>query len=181
MLYEKLEKYIADSEYIKAIEQQDLEKETGALFYGLNHSDKAVVLSHIFRKTGKNIFFVSADDKIAEDYLDDFELLVGSKNCKFLPDYEVLPYEERSPHYVIRAQRIETMTAPVSGQPAIYNLSLRSFLRKMVPRDVFAQNLINLQVGKEYDFARLLSDLVSMGYENQYQVSKVGDIAHRGG
>jgi transcription-repair coupling factor (superfamily II helicase) len=181
MLYEKLEKYIADSEYIKAVEQQVLHQPASTLFYGLNRSAKAVIMAHIFRKTGKNILFVSADDKIAEDYLDDFELLVGSKNCKFLPDYEVLPYEERSPHYVIRAQRIETMTAAVSGQPAIYNLSLRSFLRKMVPRDVFAQNLINLQVGKEYDFARLLSDLVSMGYENQYQVSKVGDIAHRGG
>ncbi len=180
MFYEKIKKHIENSDFFKQIDAI-ISGENSHLFYGLNRSAKALVLAHIFQKTGKNIIFVSADDKLAEDYLDDFDLLVGSNIPRFFPDFELLPYEERSPHYVIRAQRIKTLTDAVSGEPGIYTLSLRAFLRKIVPKEIFAKNLITLEVGKEYNPDLLISNLVSMGYEVQYQVSKVGEIARRGG
>ena len=181
MLYKRINKLIKDSGFIKQVDAIISTQTERTLFHGLNRSAKALLLAHIFKETNKSILFISADDKMAEDYLDDFDLLVGSENSRFLPDYEVLPYEERSPHYIIRAQRIETLTAAVSNQPAIYSLSLRSFFRKMVSANTFKKNLINLTVNTEYNLDLLVSDLVNMGYENQYQVSKVGDIARRGG
>lgn len=180
MLYEKIKKHIENSDFIKQIDSL-ISGTNSQLFYGLNHSAKALILSHIFRKTGKNIIFVTADDKLAEDYLDDFDLLIGSDASRFFPDFELLPYEERSPHYAIRAQRIKTLTEAVSAKPGIYSLSLRAFLRKIVPKKYFAKNLTSLEIGKEYNPDLLISNLVSMGYELQYQVSKVGEIARRGG
>ena len=181
MLYEKINEIIGKSDFIREIDSIISAQNNQTLFHGLNRSAKALLLAHIFKKTGKNIIFISADDKMAEDYLDDFDLLVGSQYSRFLPDYEVLPYEERSPHYIIRAQRIDTMTAAVSNQPAIFSVSLRAFLRKMVPADIFSKNIINLSLYEDYNPDLLVSNLVSMGYENQYQISKVGDIARRGG
>ncbi|MCD4829671.1 MAG: transcription-repair coupling factor [Candidatus Cloacimonetes bacterium] len=156
-------------------------KGRGCLLHGLNASAKAALAAHVFRQRQCDIVFVSADDKTAEDYLEDLQLLVGRESACLLPDFEVLPFEERSPHYTIRAQRIEALARAVSGRPQIYSVPLRSLLRQIVPREMFAANIIGLNSGAEYDPDVLVSNLVGMGYANEYQVSRVGEVARRGG
>ncbi len=181
IFYNKISAIIERSGFFKQFDSVVASQKTGTLFYNLNRSAKSMLLARAFKKTGKNIIFVTADDKVAEDYLDDFDLFVGNESAHFLPDYEVLPYEQRSPHYMIRAQRIETLTAAVSGKPYIYSLSIRSFLRKIAASEIFRKNIITLNKNEEYNPEKLISNLVGMGYENQFQVSKVGEIARRGG
>jgi len=181
IFYNKISAIIEKSDFFKQLESVIASQKSGTFFYNLNRSAKSVLMTKAFKETGKNIIFVSADDKVAEDYLEDFDLLVGKESAHFLPDYEVLPYEQRSPHYMIRAQRIETLTAAVSGKPCIYSLSIRSFLRKIATSKIFRKNIITLNKNEEYNPEILISNLVGMGYENQFQVSKVGEIARRGG
>ncbi|MCF7857786.1 MAG: transcription-repair coupling factor [Candidatus Cloacimonetes bacterium] len=181
MFYNKIRSLIEKSEFIKKFDSTINKSNTGSLFHGLNRSAKSMLLAQAFQLTGKNIIFVTTDDKIAEDYLEDIELLVGGNRAYFLPDYEVLPYEQRSPHYMLRGQRIETLMAAVSSEPAIYSVSLRSLLRKITSAAIFSKNIITLSINEEYDPDLLISNLVGMGFENQFQVSKVGEIARRGG
>ena len=181
IFYNKISAIIERSDFFKQFDSVVASQKSGTLFYNLNRSAKSMLLSRAFKETGKNIIFVSADDKVAEDFLDDFDLLVGNESAHFLPDYEVLPYEQRSPHYMIRAQRIETLTSAVSGKPCIYSLSIRSFLRKIAASEIFEKNIITLNKNEEYNPEILISNLVGMGYENQFQVSRVGEIARRGG
>jgi len=181
IFYNKISAIIERSDFFKQFDSVIVSQKSGILFYGLNRSAKSMLLTRAFKTTGKNIIFVSADDKVAEDYLEDFDLFVGKESAHFLPDYEVLPYEQRSPHYMIRAQRIETLTAAVSGKPCIYSLSFRSFLRKIAASETYRKNIITLNKNEEYNPEILISNLVGMGYENQFQVSKVGEIARRGG
>ena len=181
MFYGKLKATIDKSEFLRSFDEQIKEKKSGTLIYKLNRSLKSLLLARAFVESGKNIVFITADDKLAEDYLDDLDLLVGNKNSFILPDYEVLPYEERSPHYSIRAQRISALARAVSGKPAIYTLSLRSFLRKIVSENLFRKNIIRLHKNREYNPQLLISNLVGAGYEVQFQVSRVGEIARRGG
>lgn len=180
MFYKKIEALLEKSSFIKAFDEK-ISQKGGALFHNLNRSAKAMLLARAFEQSGKSIIFVTADDKLAEDYLDDLEFFVGHQHARFLPDYEVLPYEERSPHYTIRAERIETLATAVTGEPTIYSLSLRALLRHIVPAKIFQKNMIYLKQGQELDLDILVSNLVGMGFENQYQVSKVGEIARRGG
>jgi len=181
MLYKQIKSIIDKSDFFTQFDSILSEKISGTLFYKLNRSAKSLLLARAFEQTQKNIIFITADDKLAEDYLDDLDLLVGKDNSFFLPDYEVLPYEQRSPHYTIRAQRITTLSRVVSGRPAIFSVSLRSFLRKIVSTKIFKKNIIDLQKNSEYNPDILISNLVGMGYQNEYQVSKVGDVARRGG
>ena len=181
MIYQRIAKNLEQSE---AIAQFDALLQDGAahgMVHHANRSVKAVLLARAFEQTGKNILFVSPDDKTAEDYCEDLELLLGTDAAWFLPDYEVLPYEQRSPHYLIRAQRIQTMSHTFSRKPAIYSLSYRAFLRRMVHPQQFGKNLIHLRRGAEHSPDLLVSELVGLGYENQFQVSKVGELARRGG
>jgi len=181
MFYNEIKSLLERSDYLNKFDKEIAESRFKGLFYNLNRSAKAILLARVFEQTGKNIIFVSADDKIAEDYLEDLDLLVGRDNAHFLPDFEVLPYEQRSPHYMLRGQRIETLTAAVSSTPGIFSISIRSLLRKITTAETFKRNIIELSVNAEYDPDVLISNLVGMGYETQFQVSKVGEISRRGG
>ena len=181
MFYNTISSIIDRSGFIEQFDSILQNKKSGTLFHNLNRSAKSLLLARAFMQTGKNIIFVTADDKIAEDYLEDLDLFVGQDSSYFLPDYEVLPYEQRSPHYLLRAQRIETLTAAVSAEPAIFSVSIRSFLRKIATAEIFGKNIISLKKNREFKPDVLVSDLVGMGYENQFQISKVGEIARRGG
>jgi transcription-repair coupling factor (superfamily II helicase) len=153
----------------------------GNLFYHMNRSVKALLLSRALFEQKKNILLICADDKLAEDYLSDLRLIAGVENAFYLPDYEVLAYEKRSPHYTLRAERIRTLSSRFSGEPAIYAVSIRSLLRKIIPPETFLGYVIDLRMLSEYNPDKLISDLVGMGYRNEFQVSKVGELARRGG
>ncbi len=180
MFYQKIDEYLGRSQFFEKY-QNELLKESQTLFSGLNKSAKALLVSRALQQTGKNIIFLTIDDKMAEEYADDLEIFNGRNRVWFLPDFEVLPFEERSPHYTIRATRIEALTAAVSEQKNIFCLSLRSFLRYITPHNVFSKNIIKLENGRDHNPDQLVSSLVGMGYEVQYQVSKVGEVAKRGG
>jgi len=179
MLYEQLKRFINKSGFFRNLNDKLAEK--GLFLYNLNSSAKALIVAHVFFETKKNVILVSGDDLQAEEYLDDLEILAGRSNAFFLPDFEVLPYEDRSPHYTIRSQRIDAMAKTVSSEPAIYSVPLRAFLRKIINKEIFSRNLIELRKNSEMNPDNLLSRLVAMGYEMNYSVSKVGDVARRGG
>ncbi|MDO9577621.1 MAG: transcription-repair coupling factor [Candidatus Cloacimonadales bacterium] len=181
LFYNKISSIIERSNFIREFEAAVQTQTSGTLVHNLNRSAKSLLLAHAYEQTGKNIVFITADDKVAEDYLEDLDLLIGRDSAYFLPDYEVLPYEQRSPHYLIRAQRIETLTAAVSVHSAVFTVSIRSFLRKIAASEIFGKNIITLKKGEDINPDVLVSDLVGMGYENQFQVSKVGELARRGG
>ena len=180
MFYEKLEKYLKRSSFFT--EFTKILSENTPLIFNLNISAKALLAAFVFTVYKKNVLFVSSDDKIAEEVIDDFELLLGRDKAFFLPDYEILPYENRSPHYSIRAQRIDTLVnATSNNSKAVYSLSIGSLIRNIVPAEIFKENIINLAVDKDYPPDLLISNLVGMGYDTQYQITHVGQIAHRGG
>ncbi len=181
MFYHLIKHYLEKSSFFQRMDETVQNAQNHVQFHNLNQSAKALVVSKYFTDTGRNVLLISGDDKAAEEFSDDLEVLLGRDKVYLFPDFEVLPYEERSPHSSIRSQRTDAMSHVVTGMPAIYTLSLRSFLRRIIPRKLFEKNVITLQKGMEYDPEVLVSDLVGMGYEVEYQVSKICQVARRGG
>ncbi|HPM04140.1 MAG TPA: transcription-repair coupling factor, partial [Candidatus Cloacimonas sp.] len=111
--------------------------------YHLSQSARALVAAHLWKHSGKNIIIVSQDDIIAEDIWDDLVTLIGKENAHYLPDYEILPYEERSPHYSIRATRMESILSALTDEGSgVYSLSIRSFGRYLPSRDSIGRNIL---------------------------------------
>ncbi|MCK9556919.1 MAG: transcription-repair coupling factor [Candidatus Cloacimonetes bacterium] len=178
MLYTKIAPYLEQSPFFQNL----LPLKTDSQIYHLSQSARTLVASYIWAKTGKNIILVSQDDIIAEDLWDDLVSMVGKDNAFYLPDYEILPYEERSPHYSIRATRMITLMNNISSSiPAIYSLSIRSFLRLIPSRTSLSRHIFKLQKGDSINPDELLLRLQNMGYEIEYQVSTVYTAAKRGG
>ena len=106
-------------------------------------------------------------------------MLIGKENAYYLPDYEILPYEERSPHYSIRATRMETLLSHSKFYKRYIFSSIRALGRFLPSRDLLGRHILHLQQGMEYDPDVLLHKLYDMGYDIQYQVSKVSGSKKR--
>ena len=177
MLYQKIAAQLEQSAFFRGL----VPLAAGTQIYHLSQSARALVAAHLWAKSAKNLILVSQDDIIAEDLWDDLVSLVGRENAFYLPDYEILPYEDRSPHYSIRATRMITLLNALSDAPAIYSLSIRSLLRLIPDKASLARHILTLKQGDSIDPEDLLRQLQNMGYEIEYQVSKVYQAARRGG
>jgi transcription-repair coupling factor (superfamily II helicase) len=180
LLYEKIRDSLELSHFFRKLTSQ-INYGRHIQVHHLNQSARTMVAAHLFHKTRKNILIVSQDDIIAEDIWDDLCALIGPTNAHYMPDYEILPYEERSPHYSIRATRMMCINNILKGEPAVYSISIRALLRYLPPLQNIAKHVKELRPGREYPPGELMRDLVFMGFETQYQVGKVFQVARRGG
>ncbi len=180
MLYTEIKEDLERSPFFQSLAAA-LPAEKRIQIHHLNQSARALAAAHLWAKTGKNVLIVSQDDIIAEDIWDDLCALIGTANAHYLPDYEILPYEERSPHYSIRATRMMCVHNVLQGDPAVYSLSIRALLRYLPPLANIERHVKVLRPGLEYPPDELIRDLVFMGFEVQYQVNKVFQAARRGG
>ncbi len=148
----------------------------------LNLSLKSLLVASTFRRENKSILVIVADDRLAEDFQANLEVLLSIDEVEFIPDYEVLPYEDRSPHANIRALRIRALSRILSSQQAcVYVCSIRTLLRNLIPASLLFKNIKKLSVGHEYDPEILISELSGLGYNIDFQVGKVGQASKRGG
>ena len=177
MLYQKIASRLDQSGFFAGL----YPFEPGTQITHLSQSARALVAAQLWAKSAKNIILVSQDDIIAEDLWDDLVSLVGRENAFYLPDYEILPYEERSPHYSIRATRMITLLNALSDSPAIYSLSIRSLLRLIPNKASLSRHVLNLKQGDSISPDELLQQLQNVGYDIAYQVSNVYQAAKRGG
>lgn len=180
MLYEVILPYLNASPFFQKLSKLVGTKQHYQIHH-LNQSARALVTAHLWKETGKNVLIVSQDDLMAEDLWDDLCTLIGQENALYLPEYEVLPYEERSPHYSIRATRMMCIHHILQGTPSVYSISIRSLLRMLPPLENIAKHIKELRPQMEYSPDKLMQDLVWMGYDVQYQVTKVFQVARRGG
>lgn len=149
--------------------------------YHMNQSARALMAAWLWNQTGKNVLIVSQDDIIADDIWDDLVTFIGRDKARYLPDYEILPYEERSPHYSIRATRMICLQQSLDPAPAVYSLSIRALTRYLPSRHLLERQIFSLVRGMEITPEELTTRLFNMGYEHEYQVTKVFQMSRRGG
>ena len=149
--------------------------------HNMNQSARALMAAWLWQKTGKSVLIISQDDIIAEDVWDDLCTFIGKENAHYLPDYEILPYEERSPHYSIRATRMICLHEVLKNKAAVYSLSIRALVRYLPPKKYLSRHVFTLHAGMQIPIEELIARLFNMGYVHEYQVGKVFQMARRGG
>ncbi|RLC46907.1 MAG: hypothetical protein DRH57_05125 [Candidatus Cloacimonadota bacterium] len=181
MFYKELKPYLNRAKTVTKLNQL-LEREKEQInLCGLNKSAKSLFVAHIFSQTRKDVILATLDDTDAENFRDDLHILLGENKVCHFPNYEVLPYEQRSPHFSRILPRIETLYKALYSKSNVYIISIQEFLRYINNPQNFSDLIYNLILGEEYNLTELISDLVNMGYKYKPSIEQVGDISKRGG
>ncbi|MCK4357942.1 MAG: transcription-repair coupling factor, partial [Candidatus Cloacimonetes bacterium] len=180
MFYKNLKPFLSKSDLINQFNWL-IKIQKPKQIFGLTDSVKSLLLAHIFFITKKPILHITQNDVIARNTCDDLEILIGKDNVHFLPEYELLPYEEFSPRLSCQIERSNTLSKAVLGESGIFIVSIKEFLRNINHHENYKTNITSLSKGKEYDLEKLVSDLIACGYNHTSQISQIGEISKRGG
>ena len=180
LFYKQIDKHLSNFKEILNFDKAITVNDNTVIVNQANQSIKTILATRAFKRTKKNIFYITRDDKHAEEIAEDFAVLTSPGEVYFIPDYETLAYEERSPHYMIRAQRLRAFTNIFNGGSAIYTVSLLNLVRNIIAPSLLKENILLLKNTDEKDPADIILFLTDTGYEHATQIEKVGQFSKRG-
>ncbi|HEV8481681.1 MAG TPA: transcription-repair coupling factor [Candidatus Eisenbacteria bacterium] len=155
------------------------------LWKGLSGGERAWLLAGLARVSGRTLLWVQADAERADTAREDLELFLDHDEILYYPEPETLPYESRSPHPSLLAQRLETLYTLAAPHARKHGRVIVTTVRALAQRVPSAAKLwrarLPLAVGDQIDLDQLAGRLVALGYERRPMVSAVGEFAVRGG
>ncbi|MCL1827780.1 MAG: hypothetical protein FWG20_07080, partial [Candidatus Cloacimonetes bacterium] len=179
--YQRIDKFFSRFPQIEGFDYATSQTGSKIIVNRVAPSIKSILTSRAFAKTNKTVFYICKDDKIAEEVAEDTAVLNAEKSVFFIPDFETLPFEERSPHYMIRASRLSALTNLLISQNAIYTLSAKTLLRNIINPQYLTRSVLRIKIGAEYEMTELVKTLNNIGFEHNSQIEKVGQFSKRGG
>ena len=151
---------------------------------GLNGSDRAFLISKIYRQLRLPMLVVAASIKEAATFLEDLRFFNPDVDFPLLsfPAYNILPFKFLSYHNETAAQRIHALYQMLtSSPPPILVTSVDALLQKIIPKQEIANYAELLVAGEEIARDSLIEKLVSGGYSHASIVEEPGDFCVRGG
>lgn len=149
-------------------------------FESLWHAPKALITAFFQKVKNKPLLFITSLDD--ESHLQND--LPYFTNCTIaeLPSWEVLPHEKIEPSPDIVGERALVLSQILRNKTdVIYFATLPTLLTKVIAKDQFLKLIMQLAVGKVFDFNQLATKLVYLGYQRTSLVNDKGQFAIRGG
>ncbi|MBJ8344009.1 transcription-repair coupling factor [Antrihabitans sp. YC2-6] len=132
------------------------------------------------------VLLVTATGREADDLTTELEAILGDSVAQF-PSWETLPHERLSPGADTVGKRLQVLRRIARPDNANYGSPLRvvvstvrSLMQPMAP-GLGEVAPIELRIGAEIEFDRLINRLVEFGYVRADMVGKRGEFAVRGG
>jgi len=98
-----------------------------------------------------------------------------------LPDWEILPYDQFSPHPDLVSERLATLWQLASVAFDVALVPIATALQRLPPRAYLAGRTFQLRARERLDLDRLRAQLVLAGYAHVQQVMSPGEFCVRGG
>jgi transcription-repair coupling factor (superfamily II helicase) len=155
------------------------DKERPVILNGVSGSLLAFIAAEAFAETGRQILVIASDNDRAETLRDDCALILG--------DDQVRLFGSRPAHYSQTLDlsspiaQIETLKALSSSSARFVVASSQSIVEKIPSPARFQSTMIELRVGGETDFTKLIERLAELGFDKKEFVEGYGDFAVRGG
>ncbi|WP_093286032.1 transcription-repair coupling factor [Solimonas aquatica] len=140
----------------------------------------ALALARLAAQSGQLVVALAADEQHAYHLEHELRFFLGSLPLVHLPDSEVLPYEQFSPHQEILSQRLSALHRLPQMQSGVLLTTADQLLRRLPPRDWLAGRAFDIRVGDRLDLAAFRQRLVAAGYQSVSEVQAHGEFAVRG-
>ena len=147
---------------------------------GVGNSALSYLLASMRREIMRPYLIICPSQEGAEGLYDDLRTLSNDDVCLF-PAWEVLPYEDISPHHQIVSERLVVLNKLLSGEAAIVVTWIRTLQQNIIPPDVLRDSYIPLKVGQTVSLNDIQEKLVEGGYRRVGLTEERGDFSARGG
>jgi transcription-repair coupling factor (superfamily II helicase) len=180
----------ADVEKIPAFARAATHLKSGAgrtRVSGLTPSAKALLVSLLHRAASRPLVVIVADNRAAEEalpVLQAFCELTGTASpdwVALLPAYDVLPFENLSPHPEIQEERATTLWKMATGTASIVVAPVAATFMRMRQPEFYADLARVVRRGDTLDPEALVQRLNAVGYVAVDVVEMPGQYALRGG
>jgi transcription-repair coupling factor (superfamily II helicase) len=98
-----------------------------------------------------------------------------------LPDWEILPYDQFSPHPDLVSERLATLWQLANGAFDVALVPVTTALQRLPPRSYLAGRTFELRARTRLDLDALKAQLALAGYAHVQQVMSPGEFCVRGG
>ena len=156
---------------------------------GLQGGARAYVLALVAARARRPMLVVAASARDAENLFDDLVFFLGEdrglaplrKRLHLFPSWEVLPFENLSPHPDNIAGRLEGLYKLVEDSAPILIATPAALMQRVIPKEALKQSYLYLVAGQDVSRESILEHLVQWGYQNVPLVEERGDFSARGG
>ncbi len=156
--------------------------------HGLQGGARAYLLSRIAEKRREPMLIIAPTTREAEQLFLDLGFFLGEeqstpleKRLHLFASWEILPFENLSPHPDSIAARLEGLYHLIEGRAPILVSTPAALMQRVIPKAALKRSYRYLVVGEENERERLLEHLVSWGFQSVPLVGERGDFSVRGG
>ena len=153
---------------------------------GLSGSSKALVLSLLSQNSKKSadkiipLIVVCESFDVAEVLLNDLYYYFGKDGVHFFPFWDVLPYDNFSPHKGLVAQRFKALDALLKEEVRVLVTTPNGLMQRFLPRETFRKNTISLSTNFVGNPELIRQQLISSGYSQVDVVEDQGEFCTHG-
>ncbi len=154
---------------------------------GLTDSAKALLAALVAAELGRPAIFLVESSQIAESLVDPVRWFYRAATGKpghrvaYLPAYDVLPYENRSPHAEISEARAVALWRLATGEADILIAPVQAALWRMREPEFYRRLARTVARDETIAHEELIGFLAGAGYDKQATCEMPGQYAVRGG
>jgi len=169
---------------LKALADQIPQRAGRIECYGLNGSDRALLIARLYQQLCIPIFVVTPSIKLAETLLADLRFFNHTPDVPLFlfPSYNILPFKLMAYHNETAARRIHALYQLLESRtPPIVVAAAETLLQRIIPKQEIINYTDLIMAGEEIDRERLIEKLIAGGYAHAAIVEEPGDFCVRGG
>ncbi len=156
---------------------------------GIQGGARAFVLALAANRLQRPMLVVCAGASAAENFYHDLDFFLGEemsreplrRRAHLFPSWEVLPFENLSPHPDNLAGRLEGLYRLIEAPAPILIATPAALMQKVIAREALKRSYLYLVAGQDLARESLLEHLVQWGFQNVPLVEERGDFSARGG
>lgn len=147
---------------------------------GLRGASAALAVAQLAQQHAGLIVALAANEQHAYQLEAELRFFLSELPLVHLPDSEVLPYDQFSPHQEILSQRLSALHRLPQMQRGVLLTTADQLMRRLPPRGWLAGRAFNIRVGDKLDPQRFREQLIAAGYQSVSEVQAQGEFAVRG-
>ncbi|MCE7506905.1 transcription-repair coupling factor [Polynucleobacter sp. IMCC30063] len=153
-------------------------------FSGLVGSADAALLAEsalLYRAQFSILVVFCAQAQDAQRLSEEIPAFAPQLKTRLLPDWEILPYDQFSPHQDLVSERLATLHAMLNGSCDIVLIPVTTALQRLAPPQFLSGHTFFFKQGDHLNESALRLQLQQAGYDPVSAVMRPGEYSIRGG